>query len=308
MNLDEASDDFRHCFFGCCQNESHEYILPSSKRLFTWKKKEHKKPLIYNENKEPVIHMSLTSQEFCMRNKLGTVKEDKRFDVNLPCHWGRNRYYIAEGNRWNWCRMIIPKLLMRCFYLNEKFHESWTIEDLLNTFEWVVNKNVVKANEFIESEDYKSLCLWIDEKYSRLKTMKYEDVVSELSGYFENKTRQYKNRKYLVETCKDIIYQHEKYIDGQYIVLFTDKEEMLELLNSLSITERYFKDFVSKTKGNFTIQFESVPTRSDKGKTKLDLTKYQYNKNNQLMIPKKDITPYIRNYCSKNKIKIKTIK
>lgn len=313
MNLDMASVDYRHCFFGCCQIDSYNYVIPNSTRLLTWKKKEHNAPIIYKDRAK-VKHISLTSHEFCMQNNIGTVKEEKRFDVNLPCQWGRNRYYISEGNRWSWCRMIIPKLLMRYFYLNEKFKENWTIEDLQNTFEWVVNKNVIKPAEFIKSSDYKSLCLWLDEKYSRLKQLTYNEIEAELSSYFDVKTRQYKNRRYLLDTCKDIVQKYGKNINGENVVLFTDKEELLDLLESLSITERYFKDYISKTNGHYTLQFEVIPTRSDKGTIRKSNKHQEY-----LNTLKRDVNGVylidlehmnnnaFRMYCSRNKIKCKVV-
>lgn len=88
---------------------------------------------------------------------------------------------------------------------------------------------------------------------------------------------------------------------------------MLELLDSLSITERYFKDFVSKTKGNFTIQFESVPTRSDKGKTRKNNPHLKYlstvskDENGVYLVDKEHIlNNSFRTYCSRNNIKIRT--
>lgn len=89
---------------------------------------------------------------------------------------------------------------------------------------------------------------------------------------------------------------------------------MLELLDSLSITERYFKEFVSKTKGNFTIQFESVPTRSDKGKTRKNNPHLKYlstvskNENGVYLVDKEHSTNSgFKSFCSRNKIKFRSL-
>ena len=247
MELDTNADNFYQCFFGTSVDTESEVILEGSRRLWNWTKKDDE-PKFYIE-KEVKAHPSLNSADYCKKNGLLTIKEEKRFDIYLPSMTRGRLKLIAEGHRYNWCRMTGTKLLMRILYLNHSFNEGWTKWDFLDTFEWIVRTNVVKFNEF--EDDYKKLSLWLDNKWDIVTQMDYENQVKILEPYFDSSKRQYKSRQYNSATMSNLILEHQ--FDAN-TVLFTDKEELHKICKDLMID--YYK-FISFAKSiNYNVVFE----------------------------------------------------
>lgn len=247
MELDKNADNFYQCFFGTSVDNEVEYILDNSRRLFKWTNKDNE-PMFFIE-KEVKAHPSLNSADYCKKNCLLTIKEEKRFDIYLPYMTRGRLKLIAEGHRYHWCRMTGTKLLMRILYLNHSFNEGWTKWDFLDTFEWIVRTNVVKFHEF--EDDYKKLSLWLDNKWDIVTQMNYEDQVKILEPYFDSSKRQYKSRQYNSATMSNLILEHQ--YDAN-TVLFTDKEELHKICKDLMID--YYK-FISFAKSiNYTVVFE----------------------------------------------------
>ena len=249
MILDKNANGFYQCFFGPSTVTKSEYILKGSKRLWCWTKKDYE-PKFYKE-KEFKDRPSLNSADYCKKNGLLTVKEEKRFDIKLPSMTRGKMELIPEGDRFNWSRMIGTKLIMRLIYLNHYFNESWTKFDLLDTFGWIVKKNVVNFDEF--KSDYKKLSFWLDDRWNECSKMKYEDAVKMLELYFKCSKRQYKSRKYNPTVMKELIDEHR--FDANTI-LFTDKEELQKICKELMLN--YYKFIKFAESDNCKVAFECI--------------------------------------------------
>lgn len=293
MELDKNADNFYQCFFGTSVDTEAEVILEGSRRLWNWTKKDDE-PKFYIE-KEVKAHPSLNSADYCKKNNLMTIKEEKRFDIYLPSMTRGRLKLIAEGHRYHWCRMTGTKLLMRILYLNHSFNEGWTKWDFLDTFEWIVRTNVVKFNEF--EDDYKKLSLWLDKKWDIVTQMTYEDQVKILEPYFDSSKRQYKSRQYNPSTMSNLILEHQ--FDANTI-LFTDKEELHKICKDLMIDYYKFISFAKSINYNVVFECKSVKERKDKGKC---LEGYEVI-DNTLTIPRIEVTNAIKLYCSRHSIKI----
>ena len=255
MELDTNADNFYQCFFGTSVDSEIEYILEGSRRLWNWTKKD-TEPKFFIE-KEVKAHPSLNSADYCRKNNLLTIKEDKRYDIYLPSMTRGRLKRIDEGHRYNWCRMTGTKLLMRILYLNHEFKEGWTKWDYLDTFEWICRTNVVKFNDF--EDDFKKLSLWLDNKWDILSSLPFEEQVKILEPYFDSSKRQYKSRQYNSVTMTQLIIEHQ--ID-EGTILFTDKEELQALCKDLLID--YYKFIAYAKSVNITVAFECVSDKRTK--------------------------------------------
>lgn len=299
FNLDTHADNFYQCFFGQSVEVSSDYILDDSKHLFNWVKKD-SEPRYYIAQVSEKLHPSLNSSDYCKKHNLLTIKENKRFDIYLPSMTNGKLKKIAQGHRYNWCKMIGAKLLMRIFYLNHDFAENWNKFDYLDTFEWVVRTNVFNPDEFCNSDDYKGLVRFFDNKYDILIDKSFETICQILEPYFDCSKRQYKSRQYNPTVMSSIINSH---LYNDNTVVFTDKEELQTLCKELFINYYKFINYC-KTLG-YNVEFEVVSksehkVHSNKGKCLENYTIID----NTVSIPRDQITSAIRKFCSKNKIKI----
>ena len=231
MELDNNANKFYQCFYGASVDNESEYILDNSRRLFKWTSKD-KEPMFYIDNKTIIKHPSLNSADYCKKNNLLTVKEDKRYDIFLPSMTRGKVKKTAVGFRYNWSKMIGAKLMMRVFYLNNCFNESWTKVDYLNTFEWVVRTNVVLPDEFCNSDDYKGLVRFFDNKWDILFDKPYESICEILEPYFDVNKRQYKSRRYNSTICTEII---NNYLADNNNIVFEEKEVLVNICNEYSL-------------------------------------------------------------------------
>jgi hypothetical protein len=253
IELDTNADKFDQCFFGQSVDNRVEYILPNSVRMYKWCKQGEE--IVRYVAKEVKVHPSLNSADYCKKNGLLTVKEEKRFDIYLPSMSSGKMKKIAEGYRWNWCRMIGTKVLMRIFHLNHQFNENWTKFDFLDTVEWIFRSNIVNPASF--EDDMKKLLLWLDNKYDILVTKTYEEQCKTLEPYFDCSKKQYKSRSYNSTTMSNLIMEHQF---DDHTIVFTDKEDLKNICSELLID--YYK-FIKFAKGlGFDVEFEVVIRKS----------------------------------------------
>lgn len=294
IELDTNADKFDQCFFGQSVENEIEVVLPGSTRLYKWCK-QNETPMIYKTEKTIKVHPSLNSADYCKKHNLLTIQENKRFDIYLPSMTKGKLKLIAEGHRYNWCKIIGAKLLMRIFYLNENFEENWNKWDYLDTFEWVVRTNVIRPDEFVNTDDYKGLVRFFDNKYDILFDKDFDTKCEVLEGYFKTSKRQYKSRLYNPTVYSQII---QNYLFDTNTIVFTDKEELQNICKDYTID--YYK-FLKYTKSlGYNVAFEVETNRTNKGKCLEGFTV----ENNTVQIPKALVTGSIRKYCSINKIKI----
>lgn len=210
--------------------------------------------------------MSLNSADYCKKHSLLTVQEDERFDIILPSMFGKNKYKIPEGNRWNWCRPIIFKLLMRAFYLRTHFNEDWKLPDIRATFEMIVKENVVNAAQFMQTPDYKNLDLYLEQKYETFQLMNWQQIKDLHGEYFDTKKRQYKTRSYNKEMMNLIIERNVRDPSSQEIV-FDDIEDFKNQCATLYMNERTVKKYL---KEKFKIVFVTSTKRQNKNREYID--------------------------------------
>lgn len=268
MEIDRNAANFYQCFFGESVDYRIDYILDNSRRLYSWVKKD-SEPRFYIE-KAIKYRPSLNSADYCRKNKLLTIKEENRFDVYLPSMW-RNPKKIKEGSRYSRSRIIGTKLMLRLFYLNHKFNENWTKLDFLDTFEWAIRTNVVKPEEFCNSSDYKGLVNFFDLKWSILSKWSFDEIQADLEPYFDCAKRQYKSRMYNPTVMSQLIMDH-RFDDNK--ILFTDKEELMNLCNELTINHYKFIAFAKALK--FDVVYECVSDKRQKYDCS-DMTVEQFN-------------------------------
>lgn len=290
--LDKNAANFYQCFFGSSVNAKTSYILDGSRRLWKWVKKD-AAPKFYID-KEMKLRPSLNSADYCRKHNLLTIKEDKRFDVILPSMTRGRMKKVKEGHRYNWCMIFGAKILMRILYLNHVFNEGWTKFDFLDTFDWAVKTSVIKPEEFYESQDFKGVRRFFDNKWDILMDKSFEDICSVLEPYFKSSKRQYKSRQLLPAVCSAIINSH--LVDTNTVV-FDDKDELREICDSNYIN--YYRAVAFIKQLNYNIVFATVKQRS-KGKCLEGYTVVD----NTVEIPKDKVTAAIKNYCSRNSIKI----
>lgn len=296
MELDKNADKFYQCFYGASVDNETEYILDNSRRLFKWTKKDNE-PMFFIENNSIIKHPSLNSADYCKKNGLLTVKEEKRYDIYLPSMTNGRVKKVAEGYRYNWTKIIGAKLMMRIFYLNHKFKEGWTKWDYLNTLEWIVRTNIIKPDGFCNSDDYKGLSRFFDNKWDILFDKPYGSICEVLEPYFDIKKRQYKSRQYNHTVYSMLINNH---LTDSNNVVFEDKSELIAICEEYSIdyyrTVNYIKSL------GYNIVFVVEPQRT-KGKC---LEGYEVI-DNTVTIPKDKVTNAIKRYCSVHKIKINRV-
>ena len=296
MELDKNADNFYQCFFGTSVDNEVEYVLDNSRRLFKWTRKDNE-PMFFIEDRTVIKHPSLNSADYCKKNGLLTVKEDRRYDIFLPSMTRGRLKLIAEGYRYQWSKMIGAKLMMRVFYLNRKFDEGWSKWDYLNTFEWIVRTNVVISNEFCNSEDYKGLVRFFDNKWDILFDKAYESVCEVLEPYFDVTKRQYKSRRYFPSACTEIINNH---LHDDNDVVFEDRDELRNICKEYTLD--YYRAVKYIKSLGYNVVFVVEPERT-KGKC---IEGYEVV-DNVVTIPRTEVTNAIRRYCSVNKIKIRRI-
>ena len=236
----------------------------------------------------------MNSADYCKKNGLLTVKEEKRYDIYLPSMTNGRVKKVAEGYRYNWTKIIGAKLMMRIFYLNHKFNEGWSKWDYLNTLEWIVRTNVIKPDGFCNSDDYKGLSRFFDNKWDILFDKPYDSICEVLEPYFDIKKRQYKSRQYNHTVYSMLIKNH---LTDSNNVVFEDKSELIAICEEYSIdyyrTVNYIKSL------GYNVVFVIEPTRT-KGKC---LEGYEII-DNTVTIPRTEVTNAIKKYCSSHSIKI----
>lgn len=256
MVLDENASNFYQCFFGQSIEHEYENILEDSKKLYCWTKKDNDPKFMIEKEYHP--RPSLNSADYCKKNGLLTVKEEKRFDVILPSMTNGKLKLIAEGHRYNWCRMTGTKILMRIFHLNHQFNEGWTKWDFLETTEWAFRTNIVKPNTM--EEELKSLILWLDNKWDILVNKSYDEQCAILEPYFNSSKKQYKSRTYNLTVMTDLVQEH---IFDDTHILFTDKDELKDICKDLMIDYYKFIKYAKSIKYDVVFECETRKRKYD---------------------------------------------
>ena len=290
LELDKNAANFYQCFFGTSQESKSDIILNNSRRLWRWVKKD-AEPKEYIE-KESKLRPSMNSADFCKKHNCLTVVESKRFDVILPSMTHGRMKKIKEGHRYRWCMIFGSKILMRILYLNHEFNEGWTKWDFLDTFDWAVKTSVMKSDEFCESQDFKGVRRFFDNKWDILMDKSFEDQCSVLEPYFKSSKRQYKSRQLLPAVCSAIINSH--LVDANTVV-FNDKDELREICDLNYIN--YYRAVAFIKQLNYNVVFATVKRK------RCCLDAYTV-KDNTVEIPRAEVTPSIKKYCSIHQIKI----
>lgn len=249
FELDKNASNFYQCFYGQSVDSDINFNIDNSKRLYCWCKKG-SQPKFYIESGLK-LRPSLNSADYCNKHNLLTVEEPKRFDIILPSMTNGRMKQIAEGHRFQWCRMTGTKLLMRIFHLNHVFNEGWTKWDFLECAEWAFRDNVVNVKNF--ESDINTLLLWLDNKWDILANKTYEEQCEILEPYFNCSKRQYKARNYNATIMSQMILEHQ--IDDNTI-LFTDKEELQNLCKENLVDYYKFINFAKSVR--FNVEFECI--------------------------------------------------
>lgn len=301
MDLDSASTHYWHCFFGVCQETIEPRILEDSIRLAKWKCKDEIVPLRLDENMD-LRRMSLCSAEYCFMNELLTVHETERFDIHLPYRLGTNRFRISEGHRYSMCWVYICQLIMRARHLKEEFDEIWTLEDLKSSLYYIASTNFESAGEFLRSKDFKARLRGLEAEWNKTKNLPYEAVKSIYREYFKVKpSRDYRVRDYCRIMFADISVKHRS-ADGRSLS-FDSRANLTEECKSRGISEKFFRKRARETHTELMFQTDLRRER----KSKIDFSKYHTDEHGRILIPRGEITSYIRKLASINHIKLKSV-
>lgn len=174
--------------------------------------------------------------------------------------------------------------------MTKKYNAQIPVEDL----DW--NLERLCTLYFEDGKDcncYKQLLSLLREMYDNLKDYSYEYIEGNMDGKIHNyKTESYR-RDLILKVRKTLEFDEAT---NNFVII--NRKVLLEKLKEVKITEKTFKNHINRC--GFGLVYKEISTRSDKGKC---LENYII-KDNTVEIPKCEVTFAIKNYCSRNKIKI----
>lgn len=214
---------------------------------------------------------TLNSADYCRVHGLLTLEEEQRFDIYLPNMFKNHKYKVSTVDRTAWLIITYKKLMMRLFYLNEKFGESWTYNDFVSTLNYIIRNNIESAEEYFKSHDYQKLIYITTNYWNSMMNMTYEERKKDLSGWFNCSKRQYKVRNYRQIKVNELI--ESRLIDNT--VRFADREELKNICNDLKLNfYRTIKDIESQYKLAFNVETDARVKYNVEGMTLDEFNKY----------------------------------
>lgn len=239
--------------------------------------------------------------------KFLNLKEFNDKTYKLDLYWKRDEHNvvrcmkIADGHRNDYGRRWIYNLIGQYFKLTKKYNKDIPYEDLLWNFQHQVE---LHFEDGTNCNCYENLVKFLKSLYEKYKDKPYEDCEKNMQG----KIHLYRLMSYTIDLCLSIRNQLE-YDPDKRILTCLNRKELLILLKSKNMSESTFKRRVEYW--GFELQYKERSKHKEhknKGITKINLSKYEIDENNVILIPKCDITPYLKNFLSKNKLKYKGIK
>lgn len=214
---------------------------------------------------------TLNSADYCRVHNLLTLEEEQRFDIYLPNMFKNHKYKVSTVDCKAWLSITYKKLMMRLFYLNKKFGESWTYNDFVSTLNYIIRNNIESSEEYFNSNDYKKLRYETKNYWDLMTTRTYEERKKELAGWFMCSKRQYKVRNYRQIKVNELIESH--LIDNT--VRFADREELKNICDELNINfYRTVKDIESQYKLVFNVETDARVKYNVEGMTLDEFNKY----------------------------------
>ena len=227
--------------------------------------------------------------------------QDKPFSIYPPFSY-RNRlkgdWHIREGNRYktacNWILHLVPQW----YKCNLKYDMGYSIEDLVHTLKCLCKSNFENFDTF----DWESAKRALFSKIKALNGMSWAEIEAESQA----KIRTYRTQNFTWDLMMRL---KDEFAYDDWTIVFKDRKQLREALKKYKVSIKTVNKYLHEEAGfDIVIQNENRAERSDKGKTKFDFTKYPQNEKGQYLIPKTEITSYIRNLASKMNIKIKSIR
>lgn len=135
-----------------------------------------------------------------------------RFDMLVPSMVPKFKK-ISIGHRYDWCKNMALRLLLRCFHLTHNCNYPVQKHDYMRTFIYLVLNNVVNPDSFYQ-EDGKALESLAAASWDRWENKPFTTQVLNLQSYFsdaEMPKKQYTSSRHVYEVTQQLIGEWTSY-------------------------------------------------------------------------------------------------
>ncbi len=226
---------------------------------------------------------------------------DKSFSIYPPSSYknrlikrGITNWKISEGRRYHVAQCWTIKLVSQWYKCNLKYGLEYTFNDLEYTLRCLCKMNFASYEEF----NMEGIINGLKREVKSKANLTYEQIESMSEGQI----RIYRDRHRIEEILLEL---KGEYLFNSDTILFPTREDMLKALENYHISLKTVKRHLNVE--GFDIDYVKK-TRSDRGKSKIDFSKYEQDDEGRYLIPASEITQYLRNVASKQRLKIKSVK
>lgn len=299
--------------YGMPQREHYKLSIPDGTEFFCHQ------ILKPKDDKDPVIIRKFTEYvEFKRRSKEKELKElrivpynskmlaralgigelkDKPFSIYPPFTY-KNRvkgdWHIREGNRYktacNWILHLVPQW----YKCNLKYEMGYSVEDLVHTLKCLCKSNFASFETF----DWNSAQRALFSKINALEGKSWTEIEADSQA----KIRTYRTQNYTWDLMMKL---KDEFAYDDWTIAFTDRKQLREALKKYKVSIKTLRKYLHEEAG-----FDIVILRDcncNKGTSKIDFDRYPKNEKGQYLIPKSEITSYMRKRASILKIKLKGV-
>ena len=293
IDYDRKADNFSQCIFGRSARNRGNIRLVGSVRVSRWVRKDEKDYIALSIKDD--VAFPYTSSQYAHWAGLDTVYEGGyRFDVVVPARTNGKMPRIPRGRRFEWSRIIGSQLLLRARHLNAHCGYSITRDQYLAWYEYTMAMNVVDSAEFRNSPSWRSLLTFYGHEWDSCSGYSFGDLVERYGKYFTDLPKKpYRSRNYVPHVMAVILKDITR-ADG--VVVLESRAELERIVGLYDITLRAAELCLAK-KGIRPEYRKRRPNCLDKYRQDAD----------GVYIPRAEVTPYIRKYCSLHRIRIHRI-
>jgi hypothetical protein len=229
-----------------------------------------------------------------------TELHDKSFSISPPFTFrnkllksGKTDWKIQVGRRYFTGQCWARKLAAQWYKCNLKYDLGYTYEDLEYTLNCLCKTNFDEFEDF----DMTNVLAALKKEVKIYEGKTYEQIESLAVGQI----RYYREQA----TTLDLILKmkDEFCTDDEFTIMFQDRRQMLEVFKKYHITKYTVKKYMNMLGFEISIMRRAQKKR----KTEFDFEKYKRDEKGRYLVPSNEITPYMRNVASKQKIKLKAV-
>ena len=299
--------------YGMPQKEHYKLSIPEGTEFFCHqilKPKDDKDPVIVRKFTEYVEFSRMSKSEKhevrivpynskMLARALGVGElRDKPFSISPPFSYKsriKGEWRIREGKRYKTACNWILRLVPQWYKCNLKYNMGYSVEDLVHTLKCLCRVNFDNFDTF----DWKSARRALFSKLRALEGKSWEEIEADS----EKKILIYRTQSCTWDLMMKI---KDDFAYDDFTIAFRDRKQLREALKKYKVSIKTVKKYLHEEAG-----FDIIILRdcnSNKGTSKIDFDRYPRNEKGQYLIPKSEMTPYMRKLASKLKLKLKTIK